>query len=464
MKGEDRHLLKRGNRFHYVRGVPTGLHHLDSRAPMVRLSLKTKSVHTARLLRDVREQADDDLWDALRAGIDAATARDRYDAAIRLNSALGFRRMTADEMRADFNDPKYFGPGGSIVTMPEIMRRPLEATRAGVNVAESAAVQDALAADVPRPAIKVSEAIENQIADLMANDWRSKSEGQQTRSANPKRLAAEVFIRVVGDLALDDIDRDDALKFFDHFKRRMGRGEVGHSIANRCLDNLRGLLRWHFKRAGDFDRRNPFDRLSFKGPRHEKRRIGFTPEFVRANMLHGGKLANLNAEARRALLIIMGTGCRPSEVLNLTAANIKLDVTVPHVQIRDRADRELKTAQSERDVPLTGLALAAMRAHVAAGNAEGFPRYLDKESGFSATVNKYLAENGLRETPEHTLYSMRHMFEDLLKDADIGDEMRRELMGHKIDRSLYGRGFALEAKAAALEKAFEKLTFDPAVI
>lgn len=464
MKGEDRHLLKRGARFHYVRGVPTGLHHLDSRAPMVRASLKTKSIHTARTLRDARERADDEFWDALRAGMDAATARERYDAALRLNSALGFKRMTADEMLADANRRDRYGPDGEIVTLPEILRRPLEATRAGLNVAASEVVQDALASAVPRPPVKVSEGVEEQIADLLANDWRSRSEGQQQRSANPKRLAAAKFVEIVGDLALDDIDRDDALKFFDHWKRRMARGEVGHSIANRCLDNMRSLIRWHHKRAGDFDKRNPFDRLSFKEPRHQKRRVSYTPGYVSANLLRGDKLVRMNAEARRALLVIIGTGCRPSEVLNLPGSAIKLDAPVPHIQIRDRDGRELKTAQSERDVPLTGLALAAMRAHVADGNADGFPRYLDRENNYSAAVNKYLGENGLRETPGHTLYSMRHMFEDMLKDADIGDEMRRELMGHKIDRSLYGRGFTLEAKAAALEKAFEPLTFDPAVI
>lgn len=464
MRDDDRHIQQRGRRFHYVRKVPRDVAHLDRRAPAVRVSLKTKSIHTARVLRDARERADDDLWDALRAGVDAATARERHDAALQLNSALGFRRMTENDLLADANRREHYGPGGEVRALPEILRRPLEATRQGVDVAASEAVQDALAGAVPRPAIKVSEAFEEQIADLCANDWRGRSEGQRTRSANPKRLAGQQFVEVVGDLALDDIDRDDALKFYRFWQGRMARGEVGHSLANRCLDNMRGLLRWHFKRAGDFDRANPFDRLSFKEPRHAKRRVSYSPAFVRDNFLHGDKLATMNAEARRALLVILGTGCRPSEVLNLAPENILLDAPVPHIQIRDRAGRELKTAQSQRDVPLTGVALAAMRAHVAAGNADGFPRYLDRESAYSAAVNKHMRNHGLRETDDHTVYCLRHMFEDMLKDADVGDEMRRELMGHKIDRSLYGRGFTLEAKRDAMERALARLIFDITII
>ena len=40
----------------------------------------------------------------------------------------------------------------------------------------------------------------------------------------------------------------------------------------------------------------------------------------------------------------------------------------------------------------------------------GFPRYRDKSSNLSATLNKFLLENGLRPTEDHTVYSLRHSF------------------------------------------------------
>ena len=60
---------------------------------------------------------------------------------------------------------------------------------------------------------------------------------------------------------------------------------------------------------------------------------------------------------------------RPSELVNLTKDRIKLDANIPHIRVeaQDRDDdtpgRELKTEQSERDIPLVGFALEGMRRH-----------------------------------------------------------------------------------------------------
>lgn len=107
MKKEDRYLKKRGNRYWYVRGVPRDVLLLDHRAPLLQQTLRTSSIHTAREKRDVIARADDELWDALRSGVDATTARQRYDASLKLHHALRFKMMTAAEIRDDFNDPSH---------------------------------------------------------------------------------------------------------------------------------------------------------------------------------------------------------------------------------------------------------------------------------------------------------------------------------------------------------------------
>jgi hypothetical protein len=68
--------------------------------------------------------------------------------------------------------------------------------------------------------------------------------------------------------------------------------------------------------------------------------------------------------------------------------------------------RALKTKHSKRIIPLVGVSLEAFGAF-----PNGFPRYADNPT-LSATINKYLRENGLLETAEHFLYSLRHSFED----------------------------------------------------
>ena len=66
--------------------------------------------------------------------------------------------------------------------------------------------------------------------------------------------------------------------------------------------------------------------------------------------------------------------------------------------------------------------------------------------------NKYLRENDLKPTPDHSLYSLRHTFKDRLRDAGAQEEVIDELMGHKKSGPKYGRGHILESKLKWLEK------------
>jgi integrase len=77
---------------------------------------------------------------------------------------------------------------------------------------------------------------------------------------------------------------------------------------------------------------------------------------------------------------------------------------------------------------------------------QGFPRYRDKSSGLSATLNKYLSENGLRPTKDHSVYSLRHSFKDRLIGAEAPDSLIDSLMGHKTYKPKYGKGPSLELK------------------
>ena len=106
-------------------------------------------------------------------------------------------------------------------------------------------------------------------------------------------------------------------------------------------------------------------------------------------ILADGQLADLNDEARDVVYVVMETGARPSEIINLSKGRIVLDAPIPFIRIKAE-DRLLKTEHSERDVPLVGMALDAMRRH-----PEGFPRYFDKGSNLSATLMKHFKKREL---------------------------------------------------------------------
>ncbi len=96
-------------------------------------------------------------------------------------------------------------------------------------------------------------------------------------------------------------------------------------------------------------------------------------------------------------------------------------------------------------IPLAGVSLEAFRAC-----PEGFPRYRNKP-GLTDTVNKYLRENGLLESPGHTLYGLRHSFEDRMLDRGVDERVRRDLMGHALTRQRYGQGASLDRLAEVVQ-------------
>ena len=148
------------------------------------------------------------------------------------------------------------------------------------------------------------------------------------------------------------------------------------------------------------------------------------------------------------------TGARPSEICNLHPENIHLDAKVPYIQIREKKNREVKASDSNRDIPLVGIALEAAKCC-----PTGFPRYFDKETTFSAAANKAFRSRGLFPTPDHKIYSFRHSMEKRMLEAGIDYGLRCTLMGHKNDRPSYGAN--ARCQQSTRESATASHPFDP---
>lgn len=82
----------------------------------------------------------------------------------------------------------------------------------------------------------------------------------------------------------------------------------------------------------------------------------------------------------------------------------------------------------------------------------GFPDYIDKPDQLSNIIVGYLRENELYPSKEHTLYSLRHIFQDRLTDVDPPECLQAELMGHKFNRQKYGKGPTLAKKLEWMNK------------
>lgn len=435
----DRFLQRRGDRWQYVRRVPSVVADQDSRAPVIRSSLKTHDLAVARVMRDALEKADNDLWASFLCDEEESAVLKRHKAAVRRAAALGFAYRPAAELEAK-------------ASWQELAER-MEAI---LDTRTSHAVETAVLGGEPTPSVTLTEALKVYIDDIAASQLVTKSPQQRRKWRVIPERAVRNFVEIVGDKPISHITRDDAHKFYRYWLARIAPADKGKtpthtaSSGNRQIGELRKIYREYHAFMGEENKLNPFAGLSFE-ERKKAKRPPFPTSWIRDKILKADALKGLNEEARAILLVTIETGARPSETCNLDASNIRLDGPVPYISFVERDDpeapRELKTAASIREIPLVGAALMAFQKF-----PNGFSRYREKEEAACAAINKYLRENDLVPTPKHTLYSIRHSFEDRMKEAGIDGEMREIFFGHRRSRQEYGSGGALEWRRSLLKR------------
>ncbi|MEL6387144.1 MAG: hypothetical protein AAFR00_07315 [Pseudomonadota bacterium] len=155
----------------------------------------------------------------------------------------------------------------------------------------------------------------------------------------------------------------------------------------------------------------------------------------------------MRSELQLITYLLIETGCRPSEIINLRPEDIHLDCAVPYISIAPRQTREINTEASIRDIPLVGVALEA-----ATRSPKGFPHYHDRGELFSANMIKAFRARKLFPTDAHVMYSFRHAFEQRMQEANIDYGLRCLLMGHRNTRPSYGDGGSMAYRRDELMK------------
>lgn len=397
---------------------------------LVWVSLKTDSASTAKMKGDAVWEQLIAAWEAKLAGADG-DAEQSFAAARDLAEAKGFRYLRADKVAE--------------LPLEEIRDRISAVTRANdkqnsIDLREASA----LLGGAREPSLVISRCLELYWS-LAKDRTLGKSPDQIRRWENPRKKAIQNLVQVIGDKPIDQITGDDMLDFRNWWVERLEVEELTPNSANKDLIHLGDVLKTvnRMKRLGLV---LPLSDLALKDI-EAKTRPPFSREWITGRLLAPGALNGLNAEARTILLVMINTGCRPSELAALSGNTIRLEEDVPYISIEPEG-RQMKSAYARRTIPLLGVSLDAIRAC-----PEGFPRYRGSSAGLSATVNKYLRENGLMETPDHVLYSLRHSFEDRMLAAGIDDRVRRDLFGHRLTREKYGDGATLKQKQAMLQAA-----------
>ena len=414
-------ISRRGKKglFQHFRRVPKRYQAIENRE-LVRTALHTTDGKIAQIKAAEIEALQDARWEALLTG------------------RSGEAKQYYEKLRiiAELRDLAYL-PAGKVSSLP--MDQLLERVEmAGHDTAIADAVLGAAAA----PKVRLSELFETFEA-LILDRLRDKSEDQMRRWRAPRQKAVGNLVKVIGDLGVEDISREDALRFRKWWWKRIESGSIGENSANKDLTYLSAMINTVAKMKG-WDLINPFTGLRFQ--EQESRRLPFSTNWIREHLIVLDKLSGLNHEARDILLAMVNTGARPSEIIDLHSHHIQLNANIPHILIEPDG-RALKTKYSNRAIPLVGISLEAIRRHPA-----GFPRYQGKATTWSNTVTKYLRENELLESDEHSAYSLRHALSDRLQNAGCEDRTRKEILGHRPEGVIYGSGASLSVKADWLSR------------
>jgi len=281
---------------------------------------------------------------------------------------------------------------------------------------------------------------------------------EQKGKGRPKtfRMAAErscnYLIGLCGNKQLSDYTRQDALQFRDWL---VARGLTGSSIT-RNFSYLKAVINFALSEYA-LDVRNPFI-----GVYHDRSAgvLVRKPIPIDDIRIIQSKCRAIDDDMRWLIALISDTGMRLAEGAGLLKRDfVGLDTDLPYVRITKHSWRNLKTASSERKIPLVGTALWAAKRIVGTDNRSdfAFPRYnrgsATAANSASAALNKWLKQY----VPVGcTMHSFRHSMRDRLRAVQCPSDITDQIGGWTTDG--VGQGYGSGYPMSVLQEWLVKTT------
>jgi len=261
------------------------------------------------------------------------------------------------------------------------------------------------------------------------------------------RVVSEI-VQLAGDKVITSYSRNDALLFRDSLLKR----EVSYNTVKRNFECIRAI--WNFAaRENGVSDPNPFANMNYgNGAAAVKRMPIPIDELRKVQQLCYQK----DDDIRWLIALLSDTGMRLAEAAGLAKEDVFLDTEIPYVRLCKRPWRPLKTRSSERDVPLVGAALWAVKRAVESSPDEYlFPRYCSddgcKADYASNSLNKWLRKhvpNGC------VVHSFRHSMRDRLRAVECPSEIIDQIGGWS--RALVGEQYGYGYSVGDLQKWLSK--------
>jgi integrase len=279
---------------------------------------------------------------------------------------------------------------------------------------------------------------------------------KQKGAGRPKtfHVAAErscnYLIGLCGNKPLSDYTRQDALQFRDWL---VARGLTGSSVT-RNFSYLKAVINFALSEYA-LDVRNPFI-----GVYHDRSAgvLVRKPIPIDDIRIIQSKCRAIDDDMRWLIALISDTGMRLAEGAGLLKRDfVGLDTDLPYVRITKHSWRNLKTASSERKIPLVGTALWAAKRIVGTDNRSdfAFPRYnrgsATAANSASAALNKWLKQH----VPVGcTMHSFRHSMRDRLRAVQCPSDIIDQIGGWTTDGvgQGYGSGYPMSVLREWLDR------------
>ena len=267
---------------------------------------------------------------------------------------------------------------------------------------------------------------------------RLKGNSRPTTFEAAVRRSCGYLIDCCGMKNLDEYVRSDATKFRDYL---FAKGLNGASVA-RIFGTVRAVINLALSEFG-LSIVNPFSNVYFDQSQGVKKRIPVKPEDIEKVQQECYKADD---EKRWLIALIADTGIRLGEGAGLLRSDFVEQDGILCVNIRPHPWRSLKTASSERLVPLVGSSKWAAERILAQSTESrfAFPNYNDGQrtnaNSASAALNKWLKSKIGR---GYTIHSFRHSMRDRLRAVECPSEVIDQIGGwltHGVGNS-YGNGY-----------------------
>lgn len=414
------HVVCVEGRYYYNRRVPNKYRSFDPRN-WIKVALGTDSLTEARRLGFFYNEKMEQFWKRLFA-TGKTSEQCAYEQTVVQAEVFGFEYRPASDIG--------LAPTGQIIERVVYVEK---------QKLKDIHVKAVLGGANP-PKLNLEEGVV-KFFELTTDKLLNKSPNQKRKWKNPRERAMRNFIGVVGNKFIGDLTRDDTLKFKTWWVNRLEEEELVANSANKNFIQLKTIidtLNENYRLGLDID--HLFKKLLISED-DERKRLSFTTEYLRNTLLNPDNLKGLNPQAKGSLYAFAETGAGLSELVWLNSKTIILNGKIPYIDIRPEKKAHLKTKYRRRKIPLVGYALDVFREF-----PNGFTQYAGQPDTLSATLSKFLKDNKLLPSDQHSVYSLRHSFQDRLIAAKVLDRAQSDLMGHKFRGQAYGEGSSLEQR------------------